>query len=312
MLPRFFAPRTISKSITVLLCSSLLIAMLTPFGIAGGRRKAFLSNRVQESGPSPRAGAPEGSLPNLDEVKSQQLPQPVAPPSVPSTMRSRRNPLSPRIVRHVGDPLPSPSISPLPSPSILPSPSPLPSPSVSPLPSPLPSPSLLPSPSPLPSPSTTPLPSPSTTPLPLPLARAGSATPATAWINSGSGNEKLLPYLLAWNHSYPLPYQSSYSLSDLTGFNRNYSSLQLPSGERFERSADFDFYMVPMPQSGSTTRIVFTSNRDGRAQLYSMDASGGSLIRLTNNGANDDHPRWSPNGTKILFQSDRDNPETGT
>jgi YD repeat-containing protein len=70
--------------------------------------------------------------------------------------------------------------------------------------------------------------------------------------------------------------------------------------------------MVPMPQTGSTTRIIFTSNRDGQAQLYSIDASGGSLFRLTNNGANDDHARWSPNGTKILFQSDRDNPTTGT
>jgi YD repeat-containing protein len=142
------------------------------------------------------------------------------------------------------------------------------------------------------------------------LALAGSATSAMAWMNSGSGNE-LLPYLLAWNHSYSLPYQSSYSLTDLTGFNRNYSSLQLPAGERVESGAGFDFYMVPTPQAGSTTRIVFASNRDGNAQLYSMDASGGSLIRLTNNGANDDHPRWSPNGSKILLQSDRDNPATG-
>jgi YD repeat-containing protein len=131
----------------------------------------------------------------------------------------------------------------------------------------------------------------------------------TLWVNSA--NEKLFPYLLAWNHSYPLRYQSSYSVSDLAGV-RNYLSSQLPAGERFQSSAGFDFYLVPLPQTGSTTRIVFTSNRDGRAQLYSMDASGGSLFQLTNNGANDDHPRWSPNGTKVLFQSDRDNPTTGT
>lgn len=59
-----------------------------------------------------------------------------------------------------------------------------------------------------------------------------------------------------------------------------------------------------MPQAGSA-RIVFTSTRDGNAQIYSMNVDGSGLIRLTNNSYNDDHPRWSPNGTKILFQSDR-------
>ncbi|HZE63172.1 MAG TPA: hypothetical protein VE056_04800, partial [Pyrinomonadaceae bacterium] len=60
-----------------------------------------------------------------------------------------------------------------------------------------------------------------------------------------------------------------------------------------------------MPQNGSS-KIAFTSNRDGSRQIYSMNTDGSGLVRLTNNSYNDDHPRWSPNGTKILFQSDRD------
>jgi Tol biopolymer transport system component len=42
-----------------------------------------------------------------------------------------------------------------------------------------------------------------------------------------------------------------------------------------------------------------------------MNTDGSAQTRLTYSGANDDHPRWSPDGTKILFQSDRDTPETG-
>lgn len=269
MLPRFFAPRTISKSITVLVCASLLMATLAPFGSANEGRASFFRGRAQESGLSPRAGAPEGSLPNLDEVKNQQLPQPIAPPSVPSTMRSLRNPLAPRTVLHVGDPLPSP----LPSPSLLPSPSPLPSPSIS----------------------------------PLPLVWLGRPAARTPWTKSNNG-EELLPYLLAWNHNYPTLSQSGYSAFQLYGLTGSIlnspTALWLPNASVSDNAA-FDFYMVPMPQSGST-RIVFTSNRDGNAQIYSMNTNGTGLIRLTNNSANDDHPRWSPNGTKILFQSDRD------
>ncbi|HWN09465.1 MAG TPA: hypothetical protein VNO50_09410 [Pyrinomonadaceae bacterium] len=41
-----------------------------------------------------------------------------------------------------------------------------------------------------------------------------------------------------------------------------------------------------------------------------MFADDTALTRLTSNSFNDDHPRWSPDGTKILFQSDHDNLET--
>jgi Tol biopolymer transport system component len=72
----------------------------------------------------------------------------------------------------------------------------------------------------------------------------------------------------------------------------------------------FDFFVLPMPQAGSS-KIVFASTRDGSMQIYSMNTDGSGQTRLTYSGANDDNPRWSPNGTKILFQSDRDHPDTG-
>jgi Tol biopolymer transport system component len=73
----------------------------------------------------------------------------------------------------------------------------------------------------------------------------------------------------------------------------------------------FDFFEPPMPQS-SGSKIVFASNRDGSMQIYSMNGDGSAQTRLTNSGANDDNPRWLTNGMKILFQSDRDHPDTGS
>jgi TolB protein len=117
-----------------------------------------------------------------------------------------------------------------------------------------------------------------------------------------------LQYLLAWNGNYPTLLQSGYPALQLYGLTGPVSNSPIPlwpPNANVSSNAAFDFFMVPMPQSGGS-KIVFTSNRDGNAQIYSMNLDGSGLTRLTNNSSNDDHPRWSPNGTTILFQSDRD------
>jgi RHS repeat-associated protein len=78
-------------------------------------------------------------------------------------------------------------------------------------------------------------------------------------------------------------------------------------GPSFPYAASLNRSAFPlMPQSGSA-KIAFASNRDGSAQIYSMNTDGGGLSRLTNDAANDEAPNWSPNNSRIVFQSDRDN-----
>ena len=53
-------------------------------------------------------------------------------------------------------------------------------------------------------------------------------------------------------------------------------------------------------------RIVFSSNREGKNEIYVMDADGSNVKRLTSNLADDVNAMWSPDGNRILFDSDRD------
>jgi Tol biopolymer transport system component len=48
-------------------------------------------------------------------------------------------------------------------------------------------------------------------------------------------------------------------------------------------------------------RIVFVSDRDGNNEIYSCNADGSNITRLTSDPADDRDPAWSPDGTYIAF-----------
>ena len=53
------------------------------------------------------------------------------------------------------------------------------------------------------------------------------------------------------------------------------------------------------------SRIAFTSDRDGRVDIYVMNADGSGVRRLTNDAAWSLIPAWSPDGSRIAFTSSR-------
>jgi TolB protein len=52
-------------------------------------------------------------------------------------------------------------------------------------------------------------------------------------------------------------------------------------------------------------RIAFASNRAGNMEIYSANADGSDVRRLTNSAAADTAPCWSPTGAELVFTSNR-------
>lgn len=75
---------------------------------------------------------------------------------------------------------------------------------------------------------------------------------------------------------------------------------EFEGGEPIETPEPGDEAAAP-PQTGSSTRLAFTSNRDGDYEIYTIGVDGSDLQQLTDNDTYDFDPDWSPDGTQIVY-----------
>ncbi len=67
-------------------------------------------------------------------------------------------------------------------------------------------------------------------------------------------------------------------------------------------------FTVSAPQASTVEngKIGFITDRDGNYEIYSMNVDGSSPTNLTNHSGVDVDPKWSRDGSRMMFASARD------
>ena len=122
-----------------------------------------------------------------------------------------------------------------------------------------------------------------------PSSLAGSVAPRSF----AGGNGKI-----AYTESPYLAWPSSIWVSDLSGNTTQLTNGGIGVGDN-----------SPAWSPGGTmiafSRATSSSTSKPAEEIWMMKANGSGQIRLTHNSADDVHPNWSPDGSRLVFSSDR-------
>src|SRR3954453_15598313 len=64
--------------------------------------------------------------------------------------------------------------------------------------------------------------------------------------------------------------------------------------------------LLPTAVGGGPGKIVFASNQEDDLDIYVINPDGSGRKQLTDSRSLESYPSWSPDGSKIVFESDRD------
>ncbi|HEV7798847.1 MAG TPA: hypothetical protein VGO73_11855 [Pyrinomonadaceae bacterium] len=80
------------------------------------------------------------------------------------------------------------------------------------------------------------------------------------------------------------------------------SPIRLTDDQGHTHNPDGPSYDFDQAWSPDGSKLAFTSNREGDSfEIFTMNADGSNVQRLTNNSIDEGQPAWSPDGTRIAF-----------